>query len=796
MKHMELNLKKVQQMDSIQIYNLLLPIINRLYNSSKYINISNEDYIKLVLKEISDSKKTYTGDQNYIDYIKRKIKFQLSEITKKMLFDSKTSFTLLNNYITQKIVNISSYAEAIKYFKKLSRFLETYNYVPNPDLLIELITKNGIFNKIIVTIFNEYHVQITSGKVEELFDDSLLLSTIDTYCMLNNIEINEEENITQDYYDASELSTTDTVRMYLIEIGKRPLLSIEQERDLAIRIAEGDSKARKLFIESNLKLVVSIARKYIGRGLSFLDLIQEGNLGLMTAVDKYNVNKGYKFSTYATYWIRQVITRAIADKGRNVRIPVHMYEKVGLYKKAITKLEDKLGRSPTINEMANEMGLSISEVTKLHKLQGDTISINSFIGDEKDSELGNFIPSFEQTPEDIAIDETLKSQIRNLFEKCNLKPREIDVLMLRYGFNDRNPMTLDELGKKYHLTHERVRQIEAGAIMKIRMSEHIKEFAAYTIHPEQSLQNIEEFREKYRESKNPYYKVFLKDDCKTKERNSEEEMPRLQTIYEYFKDYTKEQVDEMLTRLTDEERALVTIRYGEDLNNPVSTKLSKEQINKFYGSLVPKMKRLLSNPTGERKARKPRQRKVKVQQSVVEQPTGIEEIITDEIIEKNSDVSQESLKGEFTTAPSASTIIQKNPEQPEQVEGELITKLAEPQEQSMESTPSNNGEMTKEDCIKILELLRTPSFAQMMSTLSVKEAVIISLKLGYMDGKYFSTESISEFLGIEPSEVIETTKKVLSVYKENINNFLDNAIAVATDEVGKDRVLSIKNYQI
>ena len=172
-------------------------------------------------------------------------------LTQKMLYNPETSFTILNNYINQKFINTSNYIDAIKYFKKLSAFLENYNYIPNYDLLIKLITKNNILNRIITTIFNEYQIKITSGKAEELFDDSLLLSTIDTYCMLNNIEINASENITQDDYDTSKLSTTDSVRMYLKEIGKKPLLSAEQERNLAIKIAEGDSKARELFIESN-----------------------------------------------------------------------------------------------------------------------------------------------------------------------------------------------------------------------------------------------------------------------------------------------------------------------------------------------------------------------------------------------------------------------------------------------------------------------------------------------------------------------------------------------------------------
>ncbi len=758
---MKLNLKSIQQLNAKQIYHLLLPEIQEIYLSFQYTNISEQEYFNLVLKEISNSKKTYNGEQDYLKFIRKQIRIHLSEKTKKMLLNPKTSFTLLNNYITQKFGTISNSIDAFKYFEKFNRFLETYNFILNPDLLIELVSKNTLFSNMAVILFNEYHAQILSGKVSESFDNDLLLLTIDTYCILNNIEINEPNMILQEDYDTLEKISPDSVKMYLKEIGNKPLLTVEQEKNLAIRIAEGDSKARTLFIESNLRLVVSIAKHYLGRGLSFQDLIQEGNLGLMVAVDKYDVYKGYKFSTYAKHWIEQRITRAIANKGRNVRIPVNTYEKVLLYKKTITKMENKLGRSPTLNELANEMGLSLSEISKLHQLQEDTVSINVVVGDEEDSELEDFIPSSIETPENIVIDGTLQSQVRSLLKKCNLKPREIDVLMLRYGFHNQDPMTLEEIGKLYHFTRERVRQIEADALMKLRRSKHIKELAVYTDHPKQSLQNIDEYREKYKDTKNRH-KTFLSEYNRTTERKYEEEMSKLQTIYEYFKNYTKEQVNDMLTKLTDEEKALVTIRYGEDLNNPVSAKLSKEERDKFYGSLVPKMKRLLANPTYKRK---PRQRK---QQPLVAPPTGIEKTITDKSTEKNSDVSQESI------------IVQKNPEKPKQEEIQ-ITKSVEPQKQSIESTPSNNKEMTKEDYIKILDLLRTPSFSQMMSVLSVKEAVIISLKLGYIDGKYFSTKSISEFLGVEPSEVIETTKKVLLVYKENINSFLDNAIAMVTE---------------
>ena len=238
--------------------------------------------------------------------------------------------------------------------------------------------------------------------------------------------------------------------------------------------------------------------------------------------------------------------------------------------------------------------------------------MNTLIDDEEDTELENFIPASEETPEDVVITGIMQLQVRKLLEDCNLKPREIEVLMLRFGFNDIEPMTLEEVGKKFNITRERVRQIESKALMKIRRSKHVKALAEYMQNPDKSLENIEIFREKYRETENSN-KTFLKEDGRTQGKEKKE-MSKLQTIYQYFKDYTKEQVDAMLEKLTEEERTLITLRYGEDLNNPISGKLSKKQTNKFYGSLVPKMRRLLSNPNKERKSRKKEKRTPKMEQ--------------------------------------------------------------------------------------------------------------------------------------------------------------------------------------
>ena len=680
---MELNLKKIQRLDAHEILEILLPTIDKLYKSVDYTGITKEDFYNLVLNEIDKSKKTYNGDIGYIEYIKNSMNIVLVDQIKKSLLEPKAAIIIINNYINKHLKKSFVYEDSIKNFKKLEKFFETYDYIPNPDVLLQIIRENMEFSQMIESVMKKFKTQIISGNLEKIFDDSTIILIIETYCMSKNIDIKEPEEFEKDSIDSGNFELTDSVKTYLREIGRRPLLTLEEERKLAQRISKGDNYAREIFIESNLKLVVSIAERYIGRGLSFLDLIQEGNLGLITAVDKYDVSRGLKFSSYATYWIRQAITRAIADKGRNVRVPVYMYEKIGAYKKAVTNLEARLNRQPMINEIANEMGLSIPEVTKLHKLQSDAVSMNTLVGNDEYTELGNFIPASEETPEDVAIVGNMQLQVRKLLEDCNLKPREIEVLMLRFGFNDREPMLLEEIGKKINITREGVRQIESRALMKIRRSKHVKALAEYMQNPDKSLENIEFFREKYRETRNPH-KAFLKELGQTQGKEKKE-MAKLQTIYQYFKDYTKEQVDAMLEKLTEEERVLITYRYGEDLSNPTAGKLTKEQTNKFYGSLVPKMRRLLSNPNKERKPRK-----------------------------KEQELQKKESKSEYI--PVASTI-------------------PIPSE-----TQNDSKNITKEACETVLELLRTPTFNQMMSVLSVKEAIIISLKLGYVDGKYFSTE--------------------------------------------------------
>lgn len=272
---------------------------------------------------------------------------------------------------------------------------------------------------------------------------------------------------------ADGVSIDDPVKVYLKEIGRVPLLTPEEEKDLAVRISAGDESAKKRLSEANLRLVVSIAKRYLGRGMQFLDLIQEGNLGLIKAVEKFDYTKGFKFSTYATWWIRQAITRAIADQARTIRIPVHMVETINKQVRATRQLLQRLGREPSPAEIAEYLGCAEERVREIQKIAQDPVSLETPIGEEEDSHLGDFIEDgTAPSPSDVAESNMLKEQLIQVLN--TLTPREEKVLRLRYGLDDSHPRTLEEVGKEFNVTRERIRQIEAKALRKLRHPNRLK----------------------------------------------------------------------------------------------------------------------------------------------------------------------------------------------------------------------------------------------------------------------------------------------------------------------------------
>lgn len=318
-------------------------------------------------------------------------------------------------------------------------------------------------------------IELDSDQIDKIYE-YLESQGIDVMGVVE-LEDDSEKDLDLSINDGS-INIDDHVRMYLKEIGKVPLLSAEEETELAKRMEEGDESAKKRLAEANLRLVVSIAKRYVGRGMLFLDLIQEGNLGLIKAVEKFDYRKGYKFSTYATWWIRQAITRAIADQARTIRIPVHMVETINKLIRVSRQLLQTLGREPSDEELAKEMQMPVDKVREIRKIAQEPVSLETPIGEEEDSHLGDFIPDEGvPVPAEAAAFTLLKEQLINVLN--SLTEREEKVLRLRFGLDDGRARTLEEVGKEFQVTRERIRQIEAKALRKLRHPSRSKKLKDY-----------------------------------------------------------------------------------------------------------------------------------------------------------------------------------------------------------------------------------------------------------------------------------------------------------------------------
>ena len=378
---------------------------------------------------------------------------------------------------------------------------EELSNLPPEQLKIELIKRleekgKSNDNRLTYIDVSDYleHFDLDKTVIDEIYD-TLLTNDIEIenftedFSMLMNIEDDAEDeddgvvldkdgSIDVDATVPKGISVDDPVRMYLKEIGKVPLLTADQEIELAKRMEEGDEYAKMKLCEANLRLVVSIAKRYVGRGMLFLDLIQEGNLGLIKAVDKFDYRKGYKFSTYATWWIRQAITRSIADQARTIRIPVHMVETINKLIRVSRQLLQTYGREPSPEEIAKEMGITVDKVREIQKIAQEPVSLETPIGEEEDSHLGDFIPDDDvPAPAEAAAFSMLKEQLVEVLD--TLTDREQKVLKLRFGLDDGRSRTLEEVGKEFDVTRERIRQIEAKALRKLRHPSRSKKLKDY-----------------------------------------------------------------------------------------------------------------------------------------------------------------------------------------------------------------------------------------------------------------------------------------------------------------------------
>ena len=412
-------------------------------------------------KEDKDIKNKKTNSKKEIEDKKSEVKKNKKEDNKETIEKEKINEKEINTEINDddKIKN-----EKVNNILKKAKEKGTITY---GDLATELDDVNPDQIDKVFDAFEELGVDLLNDDIDDEEPD------IED---LKEVEDLKLDQITDTSYEG--INVDDPVRMYLREIGRIPLLTFDQELDLAKRILDGDEGARQKLAESNLRLVVSIAKKYVGRGMLFLDLIQEGNMGLIKAVEKFDYTKGFKFSTYATWWIRQAITRAIADQARTIRIPVHMVETINKLIRTSRHLLQQMGREPTPEEIAKEMEISVEKVMEIQKIAQDPVSLETPIGEEDDSHLGDFIQDDDSpAPQDSAAYTLLKEQLEEVMN--TLTPREAKVLKLRFGLEDGKARTLEEVGREFEVTRERIRQIEAKALRKLRHPSRSKKLRDY-----------------------------------------------------------------------------------------------------------------------------------------------------------------------------------------------------------------------------------------------------------------------------------------------------------------------------
>lgn len=613
---MEKNIDEIKNMTQHQLETLLNPFIEKERLKYNYINLPQSIYLSK-LKEIEDTMDFSDGKIDIESMIKNCSKRYIVDT----LEEENQAIKVVSNFIKKNIKPQNKYQDNIISFEKIVNFFHDFNCFPPPNLLIELIDKNDTLNKILQDVVENNLEILQKYDIDSKFSDDISKNFIELYCLKNNIEIKKDDDIQEEDYTefitdiTNTVYTDDSVKMYLQEIHK-PILTKEQEKSLALRIRNGDEKAKELFIERNLRLVIKVARKYTGHGISFLDLIQEGNLGLIKAVDKFDVTKGYKFSTYATYWIRQSIQRSLGDKSRNIRLPVHLYEKVKKYELLKKDLSLKFNREPTFEELSKKMRVSIDTIYKYERLEHDTISLNMIVGDE-DSELEDFISLSTESIDNQFIEENLKDVIENLLKNSNLTTKEIDILKLRFGIGTNDPKTLEETGKIYGVSRERIRQIQEKALKKIRRSYNVKELAIYMDNPKEAQKNIDRYRLKYQQ--HSLQKIKLKDRKESELKMEMQEKTKRKSkdnLYEYFSDYSKPEVSKVISRLDEDELELLHKRYGDNLLEPVKNDIDADEKKVIISNIIPRIQRMLEG----KKVRR-RKNNQKPQSTIVEEKT-------------------------------------------------------------------------------------------------------------------------------------------------------------------------------
>ena len=438
--------------------------IDNLYKSYEFIGLSYDAFKYLAKKELDNINCKRINKDN-INSATKRIKRVLYKKIMIDLSDTKSSYALLFKYINQKFNDLFEEEKLYIIFDEMDSFLKIFDYYIEPNVLISIIEKNSVFNNILKKIYNLNKDELITKNIDDVFSNGILKRSINTYCMINNIKI---------YND----------------LEKERLLTFDEEIELANKIKNGDTKARKIFIEKNLRLVLYVVNKYVGKGLELDDLVQEGRIGLITAVDKFDPSKGFKFSSFAVDWIRQNVVRAIQDKSRTIRIPVHINELLYKYKNVVSILGNKLNREPSIDEIADEMNISRKSVLFLEKNLENTISLDGLVSD-------SFLLRDNSRFEDRALYSSVNKYIDKIFEVAGLNEKEINILKLRAGLYNNIPLSLESIGKMYNVKRQCINRIEKTALYKIRKTEYIRNYAIFMDNPKKALEKMDMLNYEY-----------------------------------------------------------------------------------------------------------------------------------------------------------------------------------------------------------------------------------------------------------------------------------------------------------
>ncbi len=858
-------MSKVDIKELEKIYKSFLPMLNKLKSEYKYLDIDEDTLKKIVIEEIIDYDEFPYTDKKYSMHLRKIVCERMLECKVDTIRNPKSVFEIVNRFINDNIKYENEYYNILKNLKSIGSFLTKYRIEVTQELIIDLLNKNNIFKKLCDAIVTENYEKIVNGEIDDIISNQFVINVIDIYCAMNGIEI-EQEEIEE---TIKNVGNNDSVNSYLMEIGKIPLLTQEEELILTKKNYEGNLEARERIIKANLRLVVSIAKKYNGRGLDFLDLIQEGNTGLVKATEKFDPNKGVRFSTYAVWWIRQAITRAIADQSRTIRIPVHLNEKINDFNRNKEKLESILSREPTIEEIAEFMRISYENAKELFDLNQKVFSYNTLIGNKdgiEKTEFGDFIESKSNIENDVMAN-TLKSELYKCFEKMKLTSREIEVLELRFGLKSGKPLTLEETGKILGVTRERIRQIEAKVLKRMKVSNYaqgLRDYLSDDVNLEKKLENKSKIKETSIEDKFVQKPFLLIEPKRTKPKkvnisdaDSEKINEALDIRYSLVTNGLPDDLVEVLAQceLTPYEIEILRMRFGltegnkklspskiaivlkraksnilvilDNIYRKLDGFYDKEIINKYFGELKIRNGNQLVEEESDIMPRKTTPLHVLLKCTLMELQDAVKELDAEDLdlfYRRNGDDLENPVSSLSTKESSIffnrvlkrlqkiitqnrklgadkevdtknNTDVQNNKEEVVEQNSVLEENNKIEIEGSFPITEKNkeDKEMSKEDYNKVLELLRTPTFTEMLSVLSPKEAIVNMLRLGYVDNKYYSKEAIANFLGISEEEVIEISKKALLTYKERINEFLDKAIDIVSESDNNKQLLKEKH---